>query len=169
MTLPDDPQKPTPGEPGVAEPVLSEPLAPAERAVSEPVAPAETAPIPPGSAAETPPTSVPAERAEESRPHGGRKVTVVTVLAGAAAVANKVRQEAPKKVQELREKRAAGRCVILTEVGGRQVAIGPYRDDQSARQDIGTVTGAPRVVELMSPTAYLGPQHDGTATAPEGR
>jgi hypothetical protein len=169
MTLPDDPQKPTQTEPGVAEPAVSEPLAPVERAVSEPVAPAEPAPVTSGSLAETPPTAVPAEGAEEPRPGGGRKGTVAAVLAGAAAVANKVRQEAPKKVKEIREKRAAGRCVILTEVEGRQVAIGPYRDDQTARQDLGTVTGAPRVVELMSPTAYLGQRHGGTATQPEGR
>lgn len=158
MTLPDDPQRPTYTEPGVGEP-----------AVSEPVPPAEPTPITAEPAAVTPPTPAPGEGAEESPPGGVRKVKVPAVLAGAAAVAKKVRQEAPKKVQEIREKRVAGRCVILTEVEGRQVAIGPYRDDQAARQDTGRVTVAPRVVELMSPAAYFGPQDDGTTTGPDVR
>lgn len=80
---------------------------------------------------------------------------MTAVLAGAAALANKIRTEAPKKVRAVQEKRAAGRCVILTEIGGRQVAIGPYSDDHAAQKDIARVTGAPQVAELLSRAAYF--------------
>ena len=155
MTLPDDPQKPAYREPGVAEPVASQPVTPA--------------PITSESAAVPPAPPVPTTGAEEPPAGKGQKVKVAAVLAGAAAVANKVRQEAPKKVKEIREKRVAGRCVILTEVDGRQVAIGPYPDNRAASQDSGKMTVAPQVVELMSPTAYFGAQDDGTTTPPDGR
>ena len=69
---------------------------------------------------------------------------------------NKLRKEAPKKAREVREKRVAGRCILLTEMAGRPVAIGPYRDEQAARQDLTRVTGAPQVLELKSQAAYFG-------------
>jgi hypothetical protein len=86
------------------------------------------------------------------------KAKTTALLAGAAALANKVRQEAPKKVQEIRQKRAAGRCVILTEHDGRLIAVGPYPDEQAARQDSVKVTGAPSVIELMTQQTYFPPQ-----------
>lgn len=155
MTLPDDPQTPPYREPGIAEPVASQPV------TSAPITP-ESAAVPPSPPAQT-------TGAEESRAGKGQKVKVAAVLAGAAAVANKIRQEAPKKVKQVREKRVAGRCVILTEVDGRRVAIGPYPDNRAASQDSGKMTAAPQVVELMSPTAYFGPQDDRTTTPPDGR
>lgn len=81
------------------------------------------------------------------------------VLAGAAELAEKVREDAPRKMQELREKRAGGRCIILREVAGRTIAVGPYPDEEAARtetnlQDPAGLPGAPRVVELLTPAAY---------------
>src|SRR4051812_24446499 len=94
---------------------------------------------------------------------GGGKVKTAALLAGAAALANKVRQEAPKKVQQLREKRAAGRCVIVTEVDGRMLAIGPYKDEASAEPRAFKVGGAPRLVELVTDAAFFAPE-DGSDT-----
>ena len=157
MTLPNDPQEPAyddrvGGEPLIVDPVTSEQLAPPE---APPVATAETVAVMP---------SPSTEQAEESEQGVGGKVKAAALVAGAAALANKVRQKAPEKVQEIRQKRAAGRCVILTELDDRTVAIGPYSNDQAARQDIAKVTGAPRVIELVPQQAYFaGPASDITA------
>ena len=35
------------------------------------------------------------------------------------------------------------------------MAIGPYRDEQAARQDLTRVTGTPQVLELKSQAAYF--------------
>jgi hypothetical protein len=65
----------------------------------------------------------------------------------------------------VREKRIAGRCILLTEAAGRPVAIGPYRDAQAARHDLTRVTGAPQVLELKSQAAYFGtPDSDPSVT-----
>jgi hypothetical protein len=85
-------------------------------------------------------------------------VKVAALVAGATALANKVRREAPKKVQQLQEKRAAGRHVIISEIAGRTVAIGPYPTGQAAREDRAKVAGATQLVELLSPTAYSASQ-----------
>jgi hypothetical protein len=162
MTQPSDPDQPTYGRerdplvdsPEIVDPVVTEHVVPPQ---PPPVAGAEPTPV-------TTPTPVRTERDDESGGGAGGKVRAAAVLAAAAALANKVRQEAPKRVQEIRQKRVAGRCVILAEVDGRQVAIGPYRDDQAARQDVAKVTGVPTVIELVSPAARFGPQHaEGTA------
>lgn len=101
-----------------------------------------------------PPT--PLDRAT-TEDEGGSKAKAAAVVAGAVAVANKVRKEAPKVVNQLRERRVAGRCVIVTEVDGRFLAIGPYKDEESARRDAFKVGGTPHVAELMSDTAYFPP------------
>lgn len=79
------------------------------------------------------------------------------MVAGAVAVANKVRKEAPKVVHQVRERRLAGRCVIVTEVDGQFLAIGPYKDEDSARKDAFKVGGTPHVAELRSDTAFFAP------------
>ena len=156
MTRPSDPDQPAyggDGDPLVGQPEIVEP------AVTEHVVPPQPGPV---AESEPPPVTTPTpvhvERAEESGQGRGGKVKAAAVLAAAAAVANKVRQEAPKKVQEIRQMRVAGRCVVLAEVDGRQVAIGPYRDERAARQDSANITGVPTVIELVSPTAYSEPQ-----------
>jgi hypothetical protein len=54
---------------------------------------------------------------------------------------------------------------LLTEVAGRPVAIGPYRDEQAARHDLTRVTGTPQVLELKSQAAYFGtPDSDPSIT-----
>jgi hypothetical protein len=88
---------------------------------------------------------------------GGSKAKAAALLAGAAALANKMRKEAPKAVHQLRERRIAGRCVIVTEVDGRFLAIGPYKDEESARQDSFKVGGTPHVAELMSESTFFAP------------
>jgi hypothetical protein len=78
------------------------------------------------------------------------------LFAKAAALAGKLREETPKKVHELQEKRAAGRCVIVSEVGGRRVAVGPYPTAELARQALGpqATTASGEVVDLLTPAAY---------------
>jgi hypothetical protein len=114
-----------------------------------------------GEAPIVPPT-VAASPTEQTEPDdGGSKVKTAAVLAGAAALANKVRQEAPKMLQQMREKRAAGRCVILTEADDRALAIGPYKNEEAASHDLFKVGGNPRVVELMSDTTFFTPHDSG--------
>lgn len=163
MTTPEDPRKPTPDDP--QNPADNDPVAtgPAESATppepltSSPTAASAPEPAPtPASAPISPATPTPEGRTDQAEEYGwraGQKVTAL--LTGAAALANKVRSEAPTKIREAREKRLAGHRVILTEVDGRAVAVGPYRNDQAAHQDIAKVSGAPRVVELLSPTAHF--------------
>lgn len=145
MDLPTDPSNPSYEGPATGEPLIVPPAASAD--VAPPVEPVEPAP----------------SATDEAGESEGGKVKAAALLAGAAALANKVRQEAPKKVHELREKRAAGRCVILTEADGRALAIGPYKNAEAAQEDLFKVGGAPRVVELVSETAFFAP-HDSSRT-----
>jgi hypothetical protein len=150
VTEPTEPQNPSHHDAVVEQPSPSTVLPPP---AGEPVA---MAPItPPERPTETP------EHASHSR------VKAAALLAGAAAVANKVRHEAPKKMQELREKRVAGRHVILAESDGRTIAIGPYTTDEAARAESRNVAGVPTVIELRSPTAYFGPDRDKAEGPPD--
>ena len=103
-----------------------------------------------------------------SPPESGRgaKVKAAALVAGAAALLNKLRKEAPKKAREVREKRIPGRCILLTEIAGHPVAIGPYRDEQAARHDLTRVSGAPQVLELKSQAAYFGPPDSDPSITP---
>lgn len=158
MTVPQDPQNPAPSDPPVMAPRNTRPVSTGPTA-----APAGRSVVSPASATSS--ESAPRRTGEGTESGSGGKVTAAALIAGAAALANKLRKEAPKKAREVREKRAAGRCIILTEVSGRPVALGPYRDEQAARQDLTRVTGAPQVVELKSHAAYFGsPDSDRTNT-----
>ena len=141
--VPVDPTAVPPSDTFPAPPDLRDPLAPP--------------PIP------EPPATEPIGKSEADDEEGGGKVKAAALLAGAAALANKLRQEAPKKVQELREKRAAGQCVILTESEGRSVAIGPYRDEATAYEDISRAPVGARVVELMTEGAFFASRASGPA------
>jgi hypothetical protein len=128
--------------------------------MSVPIHPREPNEQPVAGEAPIVPPMVAASPTEQTEPDdGGSKVKTAAVLAGAAALANKVRHEAPKMLQQMREKRAAGRCVILTEADDRALAIGPYKNEEAASHDLFKVGGTPRVVELMSDTAFFTP-HD---------
>jgi hypothetical protein len=94
---------------------------------------------------------------DEKTEHEGGKAKTAVAVAGVAALANKLRHEAPKKIQQLREKRAAGRCVIVSEAGGRHMAIGPYKDEETAREDLFKVGGTAHVAELVTTTAFFSP------------
>jgi hypothetical protein len=159
MTSEIDPSDRSAAAPRAAtEPVVADPL-PASLA---PCAGDVTAPTP------TPPVDAPAASRTASEPEpqpvdaddsgeGGSKVKTAAVVAGAAALANKVRQEAPKVLHQLRERRIAGRHVIITEVDGRFLAIGPYKNEDDARKDGFKVGGTPRIAELVADTAFFAP------------
>jgi hypothetical protein len=142
------------------EPIAGDPLLASTAPSAGPVAPpAATPPVAPPAASH--PTS---EREREPQPvevedsgEGGSKIKTAAVVAGAAALANKVRQEAPKVLHQLRERRITGRRVILTEVDGRFLAIGPYKNEDQARQDAFKVGGTPRIAELVPHTAFFAP------------
>lgn len=156
MTIPSDPHASTARDPydAAATPEQSTPLGPGTAGTSPTPAFPPDAPAQPVAA--TPPTPVPADESEESGPGVPAKVTAAAVVAGAAALANKIRKEAPNKIREAREKGVAGRYVILTEVDARPVAIGPYRKEEAARRDSAHLAGPPQVVELKSRAAHFG-------------
>ena len=161
MTLPNDPDQPTDG--GDGDPVVGRPEI-VEPAGTEDVVPPQSAPLAETeSAPVTTPRPVPVEGTPESGGTGG-KVRAAAAFAAAAAVANKIRKEAPQRVQEFRQRRDAGRCVILAEVDGRQVVVGPYRNDLAARQGLANVTGVTTIIELVSPTAYSTLQGEATTS-----
>jgi hypothetical protein len=142
MSVPNDPREPNDEQPLAGEPLIVPPIV----EESGPAVVSETA--------------SPVVNGDQTEPaDGGSKAKTAVVLAGAAALANKVRHEAPKMLQQLREKRAVGRCVIVTEADDRALAIGPYKNDEAARHDLFKVGGTSRVVELMSDTAFFAP-HD---------
>ena len=162
MTVPRNPQNAAHSNPSSAEPTPTvrntQPVNTGPTAT--PTARSTVSPAP-----ATTPGSAPRHTQEATESGSGTKITAAALVAGAAALANKVRKEAPKKAREVREKRVAGRCIILTEINGRPIALGPYRDEQAARQDLTRVAGAPQVLELKSQTAHFGsPNSDRTNT-----
>jgi poly-gamma-glutamate capsule biosynthesis protein CapA/YwtB (metallophosphatase superfamily) len=86
---------------------------------------------------------------------GGSKAKKAAFVAAATAFANKMRQEGPKKVREIREKRAAGRHVIVADIGGRTVAVGPFPGGEDARRTAEKLSATTRVVELVPPSTYI--------------
>ncbi len=176
MNFPNDPQYTTPGEPIAGEPLI-DPPGDGQAMDAPPVQYIEPAPNDSLTGAEVVVSSTDdsltgaevvvsstdegeggeGRPSDEATEQGGGKLKAAAVVAGVAALANKVRQEAPKKVRQVRQKRAAGRCVILTEADGRYLVIGPYRSEDAARQDVFKVGGAPHVAELVSPAAFFTP------------
>lgn len=167
MTVPRDPTARDPADP-LGSGSVGGPAASAPNTAGEPIPPAPTTaspvtdgsptptPTAPSTTPSTPPSTPPGTGSPTESGSGGAKIKAAALVAGAAALVNKLRKEAPKKAREVREKRVAGRCILLTEMAGRPVAIGPYRDEQAARQDLTRVTGAPQVLELKSQAAYFG-------------
>jgi len=164
MSIPGDPLDSTYRDPydAASSPGQTTPPEPATPGALPTSAVTPTVPAQPVAA--NPPTPVPAEESEESGQGVPAKVTAAAVIAGAAALANKVRKEAPKKIREAREKGVVGRYVVLTEVDARPVAIGPYRKEQVARRDASRLTGPPQVVELRSRAAHFGTPDNETTT-----
>jgi len=168
MTQPRDPQNAARTHPSGAESaVTARNTAPVTTApvTAGPAAPPSSRPTPSPAPATTSPPAPPRTGRDTESGGSGTKITAAALVAGAAALANKVRKEAPKKAREVREKRLADRRIIVTEVSGRPVALGPYRDEHAARQDLTRVPGTPQVLELRSRTAYFGsPDSDRTST-----
>jgi hypothetical protein len=169
MNVPRDPTSRDPADPFGSGPV-GRPAASAPNTAGEPIptGPAAASPVTPnGSAPQgTTAASTPADTGSRTESGRGAKVKAAALVAGAATLLNKLRKEAPKKAREVREKRVAGRCILLTEMAGHPVAIGPYRDEQAARQDLTRVTGAPQVLELKSQAAYFGTPDSGPIVTP---
>jgi len=161
MTIPGDSVSATPDEPVAGERLLIPPTVTDHPAALvepvDPINPVDTSSGPDSSAQTAVVDEHEDESADDAPDQGGSKIKAAALLAGAAAIANKVRQEAPKKVQEFRDKRAVGRCVIVTKVDGRYLAIGPYKDDAAAQQDMFRIGGTPHVAELTSDTAFFAP------------
>jgi len=172
MSVPIDPREPNDEQPVAGEPLIVTPIVEESdpAVVSETASPVvnsdvatrvervESADAPSRTPTVASPPPSPNEQPEPGD-GGSSKAKTAVVLAGAAALANKVRHEAPKMLQQMREKRAAGRCVILTEADDHALAIGPYKNEDAARDDLFRVGGTTRVVELMSDTAFFAP-HD---------
>lgn len=137
---------------GSTEPIAGDPLITAPDP-SEVVVPSAVEPPVREPATPDPPPVEPVSSTED----GGGKVKAAAVVAGAAALANKLRKEGPKVINQLRDRRLVGRCVIITEVDGRFLAIGPYKNEDAARGDAFKVGGTPHVAELVSETAYFAP------------
>jgi hypothetical protein len=170
MTVPGDPTSRDPADPFGSGPVGGPPASAPTTAGEAATPTAAALPLTDGSPTPTPTASstTPSTPAGTGSPpksgSGGGKVKAAALVAGAAALVHKLRKEAPKKAREVREKRVAGRCILLTEVAGRPVAIGPYRDEQAARQDLTRVTGAPQVLELKSQAYFGTPDSDPSIT-----
>lgn len=47
--------------------------------------------------------------------------------------------------------------MIVTEVDGRYLVIGPYKNDEAARQDVFEVGGDAHIAELVAGTAFFSP------------
>lgn len=159
MTSENDPSatpagaNPPSTEPIVGVPLVAAPPPSASTVSTEPTTPPVT---PPAGSRPTPEPQAEPTKPEESD-EGGSKAKTAAVVAGAAALANKVRQEAPKRLHQLRERRATGRRVIITEVDGHFLAIGPYKNEDEARQDAFKVGGNPHIAELVSEAAFFAP------------
>lgn len=173
MTQAHDPHDLT-NESVVGEPLLLDPPSLDPPAADTLVPSTSTGPVLSAATVETPwvpehvetstPTPNPVEHAAPNNASRG-KLTKAAFLASAVALANKVRQTAPKKLQELRENLTAGRFVIVTEAHGRTVAVDPYRDAVAASDSAGKLPGKPTAVRLMSEDSFLATEQTATSRA----
>jgi hypothetical protein len=122
-------------------------------------------PPPVATSAATGPTVVPSPASDESsstKDHRGGKVKAAGLIAAATALAGKLRTEVPKKVVDVREKRAVGQHVVMTELRGRVVAVGPYRNSSEAQAVTRRMAGTPTAVELVSERAFFSTSGEAT-------
>jgi hypothetical protein len=177
MNIPPDPHDPT-----NRDPLETGPAAPEPPRDATPTPPASVSAVPPPTDPEpmtaAPPSPVRGEQPEQTGPGGRAKTKVAALVRGAAARMNKARKALAGRsvaggrvvaghARTIREKRIAGRCVIVTELGGHPVAIGPYRDERAARQDAARVPGAAQIAQLKPGTAYF-EASDGGPTDDQG-
>jgi hypothetical protein len=124
-----------------------------------------------------PPGSAGGEQSPEAGSGGGAKAKITAGVRGVATLARKVGgavagrgaeggRAVAGRARTMREKRAARRCVIVTESSGRPVVIGPYRDEEAARQDVARVPGAAQVAQLKSGKAYFADAEAGPSAGP---
>jgi hypothetical protein len=117
------------------------------------------------------------ERPAEAGSGGGAKAKVTAAAGSVATLARKVGRTVAGRgasggravagrARTIREQRVARRCVIVTESSGRPVVIGPYRNEEAARQDVARVPGAAQVAQLKSGKAYFA--ETGSDTGPLG-
>jgi hypothetical protein len=145
------------------------------QAVQDQAAPAGPSPTaqtsdtaPPPTPAEAPPTPTAPVADEqvgtEAPQRGGIKGRLAALGASVASLAKRVYKGGTKKPRVVRRKRTTNRCVILTEVFGRPVAIGPYRNEQAARKDLARTHGQ-QVVELKTAAKHLAASAGGSPSA----
>jgi hypothetical protein len=112
------------------------------------------------------PRSADGEQPRESGSGPGAKARITAGVRGVATLARKAGRAVAGggaqggravagRARTMREKRAARRCVIVTESSGRPVVIGPYRDEDAARKDVARVPGPAQVAQLKAGTAYF--------------
>jgi hypothetical protein len=178
MTVPPDAQDATNRDGLETGPTAPEPITARDPTVTPPAsATSVSPPTSPEPVTAAPPAPARGEQSAETGSGGGAKAKVTALVGGAAALANKVRKAVAGRgvaggrvvagrARAIREKRVAGRCVIVTEIGGRPVVIGPYRDEQAARQHAARVPGAAQVAQLKSGAAYFAEADSGLTTAP---
>ena len=161
MTMSDNPT------PDAVHGMIIDPAAPAPVIVEPAPASSGEQLAPPIAGTVVAPTDAPSTpvQTEDGSRDGGVREKAASVLSAASSFAKKVRREAPKKVQELKEQRASGRHVLVAEHDGRTVAVGPYRDAETAQRSAVKVTGANQIIELMSETAFFTPE-GGESSAP---
>ena len=93
---------------------------------------------------------------QRGRGGDGPKATASALLAGVGSALGRLRRDVPRAVQELQERRTAGRCVLLAQLDGRDVAIGPFAGEAAARevaQEL-AAAGSTRIVEVLRPAAF---------------
>ncbi len=168
MTVPPDARDHPSGEPLKAGQAMQDQAASVEPSLAAQTSDTSIDPAT-GSTAPTvgaPSTSVAGEHSaeEESSQPGGAKRKLAALAAGATTLAKKIRKAGPKKVRDVRVRRTADQCVILTEVAGRPVAVGPYRHAHAAQKDATRIEAA-QVVELKSPAVHFTTPADKETTA----
>lgn len=126
------------------------------------------------------PSDVPAAppgSANGEQPAEGPKAKLVAPVRSVAALAGKVGKAVAGRgasggravagrARTMREQRVARRCVIVTESGGRQVVIGPYRDEEAARKDLARVPAGAGVAQLKAASAYFADVEAGPTAGP---
>jgi hypothetical protein len=139
--------------------------------------PPDTARHEPPDVPTAPPGSGDGEKPAEAGSGGGAKSKIAAPVRSAATLARKAGRTVvgrgaaggravAGRARTMREKRVARRCVIVTESSGRPVVIGPYRDEEAAREDVARVPGAARVAHLKSATVYFAEAASGPTAVP---
>jgi len=78
------------------------------------------------------------------------KAAAEPLLTGTATLANKAGEDPSKSAEEVYQRQRHGRYVIITDVDGQEVAIGPYPDERAAGAQLRHLVSPARIVALLS-------------------